>query len=51
MLGSSFLIVIDLLSRTLSALEIPLGIIASIIGAPIFFFVLKSVKSKQSVWE
>ena len=51
MLGSSFLIVIDLLSRTLSTLEIPLGIIASIIGAPIFFFVLKSVKSKQSVWE
>ena len=51
MLGSSFLIVIDLLSRTLSALEIPLGIIASIIGVPIFFFVLKSVKSKQSVWE
>lgn len=51
MLGSSFLMVIDLLSRTLSALEIPLGIIASIIGAPIFFFVLKSVKSKQSVWE
>ena len=51
MLGSCFLIIIDLLSRTLSALEIPLGIIASIIGAPIFFFVLKSVKSKQSVWE
>ena len=51
LLGSCFLIIIDLLSRTLSALEIPLGIIASIIGAPIFFFVLKSVKSKQSVWE
>ena len=51
MLGSCFLIIIDLLSRTLSALEIPLGIIASIIGAPIFFFVLKSVKSKQNVWE
>ena len=50
-LGGMFLLLIDLLSRTISALEIPLGIIASIIGAPIFFFVLKSVKSKRNLWE
>ena len=50
-LGGMFLLLIDLLSRTISALEIPLGIIASIIGAPIFFFVLKSVKSKHNLWE
>ncbi len=39
--GSSFLVVVDTLARSLSASEIPLGILTSIIGAPLFAFLLR----------
>jgi iron complex transport system permease protein len=47
-LGSAFLLLVDDLARTLSSLEIPLGIITSIIGAPFFLLFLK--RSSNKTW-
>lgn len=45
--GASFMVVADLLSRTLMApLEIPIGIITSLFGAPFFMYLLKRSKKK-----
>ena len=46
LLGGIFLLLVDNLSRSVSSLEIPIGILTSIIGAPFFIFFLK--KSKKS---
>ena len=46
MVGASYLLIIDNVARTLTASEIPLGILTSIIGAP-FFCV--PVKAQQRV--
>ena len=43
-LGASFMILIDLVSRTLTGQEIPLGILTSLIGAPFFVYLLKKTK-------
>lgn len=43
--GGLFLIFVDTLARTLAAVEIPLGILTALIGAPIFVSLL--VKGKQ----
>ncbi|KAA6301758.1 MAG: iron complex transport system permease protein [Candidatus Ordinivivax streblomastigis] len=48
LLGASFMLIIDDLARTVSTLEIPLGIITSLIGAPLFLFLLKF--SSKKVW-
>lgn len=40
-IGASFLLIIDTLSRTIFALEIPLGILTAIIGVPIFLYLLQ----------
>ena len=42
--GASFMIVIDLISRSISVSEIPLGILTSLIGAPFFVYLLKKTK-------
>ncbi len=42
--GSSFLLIVDLLSRVLTSYEIPIGIITSIIGAPFFVFIVYKTK-------
>ena len=39
--GGAFLLLVDDLARTVSTLEIPLGVITSLIGAPMFFVALK----------
>lgn len=39
-LGMSYLMIIDNICRTLSATEIPLGVVTGIIGAPVFAYVL-----------
>jgi iron complex transport system permease protein len=46
--GATFLLGIDNLSRSISSLEVPIGILTSVIGAPLFFIVLK-ISSKR-VW-
>ena len=42
--GSVFLLWIDNISRTVSSLEIPIGIITAIIGSPLFLFFLSKRK-------
>ena len=39
-IGGGFLLIVDTVSRTLWSVEIPLGILTSIIGAPIFMYLL-----------
>ncbi|MCL2687037.1 MAG: iron ABC transporter permease [Methanobrevibacter sp.] len=46
-LGAFFLLLIDNISRTVTTVEIPLGILTALIGAPFFIYLLK--KSKE-VW-
>ncbi|NLL51573.1 MAG: iron ABC transporter permease [Peptococcaceae bacterium] len=38
--GGSFLLIVDTVARTLLAMEIPLGILTSLIGAPFFIYLL-----------
>lgn len=40
LVGGSFLLVVDTIARTLLAMEIPLGILTSLIGAPFFVYLL-----------
>ncbi len=40
--GSIYLLVMDNLARTISASEVPIGILTSLIGAPVFFVILLS---------
>ncbi len=46
--GGGFLAVIDIISRTLTTSEIPIGILTSIIGAPFYIMLLR--RTKGSVW-
>jgi len=39
--GASFMLVVDDLARTVAATEIPLGIITSLVGAPVFAYLIK----------
>jgi iron complex transport system permease protein len=40
LLGASYLLIIDNISRTLLSIEIPIGILTAIIGAPFFIYLL-----------
>lgn len=44
MIGGIFLMLVDIVCRTLVVTEIPVGIVTSIIGAPVFLVLLKRVK-------
>jgi iron complex transport system permease protein len=48
LIGASFLLLVDGLARTVSSLEIPPGIITSLIGAPMFLLVLRMTRKR--VW-
>jgi iron complex transport system permease protein len=39
--GAIFLVVVDTLARTLTAAEIPLGVLTAILGAPVFAVLLR----------
>lgn len=39
-MGASYLLLVDDLARTLSTVEIPLGILTSLVGAPFFMFLI-----------
>lgn len=47
LMGGIFMLAVDDITRSAFALEIPLGIITSLIGAPVFFIILK-ISSKQT---
>ena len=40
-IGASFMLLVDDLSRTIAATEIPLGILTSLVGAPLFAYLIK----------
>lgn len=40
-IGASFMLVVDDLSRTIVATEIPLGILTALVGAPLFAYLIK----------
>jgi len=40
LLGAGFLVATDLLARTVAAMELPLGVLTSLLGAPFFLFLL-----------
>jgi len=46
LLGAAFMQVVDLIARSISSVEIPVGIVTAIIGLPFFMFIL--YKSKTS---
>jgi iron complex transport system permease protein len=48
LLGGGFLLVIDTLTRTGAAIEIPLGILTALIGTPFFIWLLASVSKTWS---
>ena len=48
-LGSSFLILVDSLARTLVGSEIPLGVLTALVGGPFFIYLLKETKARG--WE
>jgi iron complex transport system permease protein len=49
--GALLLVVADLLARTLTApVEIPVGAITALVGAPIFFVLLRRTRADQGGW-
>jgi iron complex transport system permease protein len=48
LLGASYLLLIDTLARTISAVEIPLGILTAVIGAPFFIWLLATARRTWS---
>jgi iron complex transport system permease protein len=48
LIGGSFMLLVDDIARSVSSLEMPLGIITSLIGAPMFLILLKI--SSKKVW-
>lgn len=44
LLGSGYLLVVDNLARTMSAVEIPLAILTSVVGAPFFIYLLMNTR-------
>ena len=43
--GASFLILVDDISRSLLSMELPLGVVTSIMGAPFFIYLI--IKRKE----
>jgi len=48
-LGACFLVLIDIVARTITSSEIPIGILTALIGTPFFVFLLK--KTKGGGWK
>jgi iron complex transport system permease protein len=47
--GAAFLVVVDTLARTVTASEVPLGVLTALIGAPAFFVLLR--RHRDRVWD
>lgn len=41
LIGASYLVIVDLASRTLLGAEIPIGILTAVVGAPVFAYLLR----------
>lgn len=44
LLGATYLVLVDTLARTLSDSEIPLGALTSLVGAPVFAYLLRQIR-------
>ena len=40
LLGAGYMLAVDTLARTISAVEVPLGILTAVVGAPFFLWLL-----------
>lgn len=49
LLGGAYIILVDTVARTLTAGEIPLGVLTALIGAPVFFLLLR--RNRDRIWE
>ena len=49
LMGGAYLILIDTLARTVTAGEIPLGVLTALIGAPVFFVLLR--RNRDRIWD
>lgn len=47
--GAAFLVVVDTLARTVTASEVPLGVLTALIGAPAFLVLLR--RHRDRVWD
>lgn len=45
--GAVFVILVDTICRTLSAGEIPLGVVSALVGGPFFIYLLKTTKGRN----
>ena len=48
LLGAAFLMVVDNLARTITTSEVPLGILTSFVGAPVFLYLILSGGSQRA---
>jgi iron complex transport system permease protein len=44
LLGAGFLLGVDTLARTMAAIEVPLGIVTAVVGAPFFLWLLATAR-------
>ena len=49
LVGAVYLVVIDTVARTASGGEIPLGVLTALIGAPVFFWLLR--RNRDRIWD
>ncbi len=49
LLGGAYIVLVDTIARTLTAGEIPLGVLTALIGAPVFFLLLR--RNRDRIWE
>ncbi|WP_442543911.1 FecCD family ABC transporter permease [Arthrobacter sp. KN11-1C] len=49
LLGAAYVVLVDTVARTATAGEIPLGVLTALIGAPVFFVLLR--RNRDRIWE
>ena len=49
LLGGAYIVLVDTIARTATAGEIPLGVLTALIGAPVFFLLLR--RNREKVWD
>jgi iron complex transport system permease protein len=49
LLGGAYIVLVDTLARTVTAGEIPLGVLTALIGAPAFFLLLR--RNRERIWD
>jgi iron complex transport system permease protein len=49
LMGAAYLVLIDTLARTATAGEVPLGVLTALVGAPVFFVLLR--RNRDRIWD